>query len=146
MKVCTSSSLLVLGRSFMISSKYAMYDKTDPCCYAVHSLSRTRFSSYKILNCSKNMVENSVNVTGAVPSHSRWSIHLLALPCIKVCAIELIWALYLSLCLFNLAAIKCLFTYLSQDLESRFSTLNAFGSSTLIWMLILTLLLTGTAV
>ena len=146
MKACTSSSLLELGRSIMISSKYAMYDKTDPCCYAVHSLSWTIFSSSRTLNCSKNLVENSVSITGAVPRRSRWSSHLLALPCIKVCAIAFIWALCLSLCLFNSAAIKCLLTYLSQDLELRFSTLNAFGPGTLIWMLILTMLLIRTAV
>ena len=117
----------------------------DPCCYAIHNLSWAVFSSSRTLNCSRNFVQNSVNVAGAVPSRSRWSSHLLALPLIKACAIALIWELCLSLCSFNPAAMKYLLTYFSQDLASHFSPSNAFGSGTLIWMFILTLL-TGTAV
>ena len=116
----------------------------DPRCYAIHNLSRAIFSSSGTLNCSRNFVQNFVNVAGAVPSHSRWSSHLLALPRIKACAIVFIWALCSSLPSFNPAAVKYLFTYFSQDLASFFSSSNAFGSGTLIWMFILTLL-TGTA-
>ena len=108
-------------------------------------ISQAIFSSSRTLNCSRNFVHNSVNVASAVPSRSRWSSHLLALPRIKVCAIAFIWALCSSLCSFNPAAVKYLFTYFSQDLVSFFSPLNTFGSGTLIWMFILTLL-TGTAV
>ena len=117
----------------------------DPRCYAIHNLSRAIFSSSGTLNCSRNFVQNSVNVAGAVPSRSRWSSHLLALPRIKACAIAFIWALCSLLCLFDLAAVKYLFTYFSQDLTSFFSPSNAFASGTLIWIVILTLL-TGTAV
>ena len=91
-------------------------------------------------NYSRNFVWKSVSLVGAVPSRSRWSSHLLALPLIKACAIAFIWALCSSLCSFNPAAIKYLLTYFSQDLASRFSPSNAFGSGTLIWMFILNLL------
>ena len=122
-----------------------MYNKTDPCCYTVHSLSQAIFSSSRTLNCSRNFVQDSSNVAGAVPSRLRWSSHLLALLRIKACAIAFIWVLCSLLCSFIPAAVKYLFTYFSQDLASFFSPSNAFGSGTLIWMFILTLP-TGTAV
>ena len=103
------------------------------------------FSSSSTQNCSRNFVWKSVKLVGAVPSRSRRSSHLLALPLIKACAIAFIWALCSSLCSFNPAAMKYLLTYFSQDLASRFSPSNAFGSGTLIWMFILNLL-TGSAV
>ena len=96
-------------------------------------------------NYSRNFVWKSVKLVGAVPSRSRWSSHLLALPLIKAYTIAFIWALCLSLRSFNPAAIKYLFTYLRQDLVSHFSPSNAFGSGTLIWMFILSLL-AGSAV
>ena len=122
-----------------------MYSETYPRCYAVCSLYWVIFSSSRTLNYSRNLVENSVNVTGAVPSRLRWSSHLLALPRIKACTIVFIWALCSSLCSFNPAAVKYLFTYFSPDLASHFSPSNAFGSGTLIWMFILSSL-TGSAV
>ena len=117
-----------------------MYDWTEPCCYAVCSLSLDVFSSSSTENYSRNFVWKSVKLVGAVPSRSRWSSHLLALPLLKACAITFIWALCSSLCSFNPAAMKYLLTYFSQDLASRFSPSNSFGSETLIWMFILSLL------
>ena len=96
-------------------------------------------------NYSRNFGWKSVKLVLVVPSRLRWSSHLLALPRIKACAIAFMWALCSSLCSFNPAAIKYLLTYFSQDLASRFSPSNAFGSGTLIWMFILSLL-TGSAV
>ena len=96
-------------------------------------------------NYSRNFVWKSVKLVGAVPNRSRRSSHLLALPLIKACAIAFIWALCLSLRSCNPAAIKYLLTYFNQDLASRFSPSNAFGSGTLIWMFILSLL-TGSGV
>ena len=122
-----------------------MYDWTEPRCYTVRSLSLAVFSSSSTENYSRNFVWKSVKLVGAVPSRSRRSSHLLALPLIKACAIAFIWALCSSLRSFNPAAIKYLFTYLSQDLAFCFSPSNAFGSGTLIWMFILSLL-TGSAV
>ena len=122
-----------------------MYDWTEPRCYAVHCLSLAIFSSSNTKNYSRNFVWKSVKLVGAVPSRSRRSSHLLALPLIKACAIAFIWALCSSLRSFNPAAMKYLLTYFSQDLALRFSPSNAFGSGTLIWMFILSLL-TGSAV
>ena len=122
-----------------------MYDWTEPHCYAVCSLSLAIFSSSSMENYSRNLVWKAVKLFGAVPSRSRWSSPLLALPRIKACAIAFIWALCLSLRSFNPAAIKYLFTYLSQDLASHFSPSNAFSSGTAIWMFILSLLI-GSAV
>jgi hypothetical protein len=122
-----------------------MYDWTEPCWYAVCNLSLAVLSSSNMENYSRNFVWKSVKLVGAVPSRSRRSSHLLALPLIKACAIAFIWALCSSLRSFNPAAMKYLLTYFSQDLASRFSPSNAFGSGTLIWMFILNLL-TGSAV
>ena len=96
-------------------------------------------------NYSRNVVWKSVKLVGAVPSRSRRSSHLLPLPLIKACAIAFIWALCSLLRSFYPAAIKYLLTCFSQDLASCFSPSNAFGSGTLIWMFILSLL-TGSAV
>ena len=122
-----------------------MYNWTEPHCYADCSLSLAVFSLSSMEKYFRNFFWKSVKLVGAVPSYSRWSSYLLALTYIKACATAFIWALCLSLRSFNPAAIKYLVTYFSQDLASHFSPSNVFGSGTLIWMFILSLL-TGSAV
>ena len=121
----------------MISSKYAMYDATEPLCYAIRSLSLAVYSSSRTLNCSRSFVEKSVKLVGAVPNRSRWSSHLLALPCMRACAIAFIWALCSALLSNNPAAVKYLFNYFSQDLASFLSPSKALGSGTFNWIFIL---------
>ena len=125
----------------MISSKYAMYDATEPLYYAVRSLSLAIFSSSRTLNCSRNFAAKSVKLVGAMPNRSRRSSHLLALPRIRACAIAFIWALCSALLSNNPAAVKYLFNYFSQDLASFLSPSKAFGSGTFSWIFILLWLL-----
>ena len=122
-----------------------MFDSMEPCCYSVCNLSLAIFWSSNMDHHSRNFVQKSVKLVGAVPSCWRRSNHLLALPRIKFYATAFICALSMSSCSNNPAAMKYLLTYFSQDLVSHFSPSNAFGSGTLIWMFILNLL-TGSAV
>ena len=125
----------------MISSKYAMYDATEPLYYAVHSLSLAVFSSSRTLNCSRNFAEKSVKLVGAMPNRSRWSSYLLALPRMRACTIAFIWALCSALLSNNPAAVKYLFNYFSQDLASFLSPSKVLGSGTFNWIFILLWLL-----
>ena len=125
------------SRSIMISSKYAMYNATNPLYYAFRSLSLAIFSSSRTLNCCRNFAAKSVKLVGAMLNRSRWSSHLLALPRMRACAIVFIWALCSALLSNNPAAVKYLFYYFSQDLASFLSPSKALGSSTFNWIFIL---------